>query len=213
MEETEKKVEIIDLVKYRNFLLKNLKEEARDLALAESDPLHTPMREIRQQRIKDLCGLLKEIETTFKKVGVFNTDEFTNFMTQFLTLTEEDKVRVRFRPEYKDGTKGNPACYVVCGKETSEILKDVIKTNKDLEDFMNSKTTDDITKIRGEVVYPFKKNLRMKDKYRTHYRLKIAIYELMQLKLDNPEMTDEERYRIVLENTVQRNLKRSNETK
>ena len=213
MEETEKKVEIIELVKYRNFLLKNLNEEVRDLALAESDPLHTPMREIRQQRIKDLYGLLKQIEETFKEVGIFNTEEFTSFMAKFLTLTEDEKVRIKFSPEYQDGTKGKPTCYVVCGKENAEILKDVIKTDKELQNFMNSRVSDDITKIRGDVVYPFKKNLRMKNKYRKHYRLKIAIYELMQLKIDHPEMTDEERYNTVLENTVQRNLKQSSERK
>ena len=195
------KVEIIELVKYRNFLHQQLNQEIVSLEFAEKDLLHTPNREIRLQRMKDLRNQIREIEPIFKENGSFKTDEFTDFMAKFLSLTEQSSVKSKWK-----GTDKKATYYVVSTPEELEILKESVKTRADFDKFSRLKG---VTRIKGEVVYPFKSNLKMKDKYRDHYRLKIAIYELMQLKLEHPEMTDEERYSIVLENTVRRNLEQS----
>ena len=49
----------------------------------------------------------------------------------------------------------------------------------------------------------------MKQDYRRHKKIKTAIYELIDLKIKQPELTDEERLQKVLENTVRRNLNKS----
>lgn len=193
------KKEIIELVKYRNFLNNALTEEVKELYLAEQDPLFTPTREIRTQRIKDFREMLKEVEDRFIETGTFNADLFTTFMAKFLTITEDERMKAKFKSS--DGK----SLYVICSPFTLGFLRNSIKTNKDLEKFVNGDATEDVTKIKGEVVYPFDKNLNMKEKYASHYRLKYAIYELMQLKVDHPELSEEERYNIVLNNTLRRN--------
>ena len=46
----------------------------------------------------------------------------------------------------------------------------------------------------------------MKEAFAKHKRLKTAIYELIDIKIKHPELTDQERFEIVLKNTVRRNL-------
>lgn len=204
-----KKAEIIELVQYRNFLLHRLEETIKEQQLAEQDNLLTVGTEARIKQMDDLEEKILEIEKTFKEKGMFHAEGFTSFMTQFLTLTEGNFVRTILRPEYNVDTLGNPTCYVISSKEMREVLKETVKTDQDVVKFLYSKVPEDVTKIVGEVVYPFRRNLRMKHKYAKHPRLKTAIYELMQLRMDNPELSEEECYKIVLENTVRRNLNRS----
>ena len=208
------KIEIIELVKYRNSLLHSLRQELRQLELAEQDLLHTPCREIRLQRMKDLKAMIKEIDLTFTETGTFNTDEFTDFLAKFFTLTGEgEKVKARIRTgleyAYPDGHRERINCYVVADPDTLELLRKNIKTDDDIMSYMRSKPTEGVTKIAGNYVYPFKDNARMKNKYGKHYRLKYAIYELMQLRIDHPEMTDQERYQQVLQNTIERNARKA----
>ena len=195
------KVEIIELVKYRNFLHQQLNQEIVSLEFAEKDLLHTPNREIRLQRMKDLRNQIRELEPIFKENGIFKTDEFTDFMAKFLSLTEQSSVKSKWK-----GTDKKSTYYVVSTPEELEVLKESVKTRADFDKFSRLKG---VTRIKGDVVYPFKENGRMKNKYGKHYRLKYAIYELMQLRIDHPEMTDQERYHQVLENTVSRNLRRT----
>ena len=202
--------QIIEMVKYRNFLHKALAEEIRAYSVDEQDLLLNPRRGIRTQRMSDLKKLVKEMEPTFKETGTFRTDEFTSFMAQFFTLTEGNFVKTKFRPIHKDGNLGNITYYVVSSPETKEVLRETIETDLDLAKFIKGDSPEDVTKFKGDYVYPFKNNLRMKDKFARYDRLKIAIYELMQLKLDYPNITDKERYEIVLRNTIRRNLKRNN---
>ena len=201
--------QIIEMVKYRNFLHRALADEIRAYNVDEQDLLLNPRRRIRTQRMSDLKKLIREMEPDFRENATFKTDEFTSFMVQFLTLTEGNFAKTKFRPVSKDGELGDTTYYVISSPETKEALKETIKTDVDLAKFISGKSPEDVTKLRGDYIYPFKKNLRMKDKFARYDRLKIAIYELMQLKMDNPEITDKERYQIVLENTVMRNLKRS----
>lgn len=203
-------VEIIELVKYRNHLLRELEEELRLDELDNNNLLHNPNRERRLIRIKSIKERIDEINTIFKETGTFKSDGFATFLAQFLTLTEGEFVKTTFIPT-KDGKDGEATFYLVSSPETKELLRETIKTKSDLTKFIYSNSPEDVTKIKGKYVYPFRKNLRMKPKYAKHYRLKYAIYELMQLKYDHPDMTDEERYTIVLENTLKRNFSRNGE--
>ena len=204
------KVEIIELVKYRNRLYSELKEEIRLQEIEEQDLLKTPNREIRLQRMKYLKTKLQNIEKIFRETAIFKTDEFVDFMTKFLTLTEGNYVKTKFRPVTTSGEEKPVDYYMISYPETRESLKEVIKDQYDLKRFLFGRSPEDVTKFKGPYTYPFKKNSKMKNKYTRHSRLKIAIYELMQLKIDNPNITDEERYNIVLENTVKRNFVNSN---
>ena len=186
-----KKREIIEMVKYRNFLLNSLREEINAQEMDNRSLLVNSMSGIRTQRMRDIGEMLKDLEVTFRQTGTFKTNEFVEFLTKFFTLTEGGKARgLKLDLEPFENEKV-PSYYVVGNEET----------------------VDFITDIKGEVVYPFKENLTMKDKYGDHYRLKYAIYELMQLKVDHPDITDKERYEIVLANTVRRNLIKSEQEK
>jgi len=48
----------------------------------------------------------------------------------------------------------------------------------------------------------------MKKEYKKHPRLKTAIYELINLKIKHPELTDQERFNKVLDNNMRKNLDR-----
>ncbi len=202
--------EIIELVQYRNFLYRCMKRELRNCKIAERRELKSVGREIRLNSLREIQDRIYDLEDTFRKNGTFKSEEFADFLTQFLTLTETDTVKTSFRPTLSTGETKDITHYVICSPEIRDILKENVKTDIDLARFWKTKTNEDIIKISGDTVYPFNNNLKMSSQFRRHKRLKIAIYELMQLKIDNPEITDKERYEIVLNNTIKRNLRRCN---
>ena len=71
---------------------------------------------------------------------------------------------------------------------------------------MESEASKNIIVLDEYNTYPFKSNFLMEEQFSNHKRLKTAIYELIDLKIKYPELTDEERLKIVLENTIRRNL-------
>ena len=201
------------MVKYRNFLLNSIREEINAQEMDNRSLLVNSMSGIRTQRMRDIGEMLKDLEVTFRQTGTFKTNEFVEFLTKFFTLTEGGKARgLKLDLEPFENEKV-PSYYVVGNEETVDFITDIVKTERDVKRFLKPNDYDDVIRIKGEVVYPFKENLTMKDKYGDHYRLKYAIYELMQLKVDHPDITDKERYEIVLANTVRRNLIKSEQEK
>ena len=170
------KVDIVELVKYRNHLYNELEEEIKLQEIESQNLLKTPNREIRLQRMKSLKRRLQEVEKIFRETAIFKTDEFVDFMTKFLTLTEGDYVKTKFRPITTNGKEKPVEYYMISHPDTRESLKQIIKNEQDLKRFLFGKSPKDVTKFKGPYTYPFKKNSKMRNKY-TRYEYKIRIYK------------------------------------
>ena len=172
---------------------------------AEQDPLHASGREIHLQRMKDIRAMLEEGKKLFKEVGVFDAKEFTKFLTKFLTLTEGTVyTRTVKKAENPKGPLGKHEYTVVHMKDSQDIIDSCTRTDEDLAKFLKTPLSSVIT-VKGDKAYPFTSNTKMQEQYASHHRLKYAIYELMQLRIDYPDMSDKDRYDTVLRNTRQRN--------
>ena len=196
------KVNIMHIVEYRDELHQEL---TRKLQILKGLDKSHPNRPNVVQRIRQINEELAIIERLYQSLANFQSEEFTDFMTKFLLLTEGSFVRSVFSAK----NSKVPSHYVISSKETKEFLKERIRTNRDLETFFRGETPEDVTKFEGATVYPFERSLRMQDKFAKHPRLRLAIYEVMQIKADNPEKRDTEVFSMVLDNTLRRNLKRS----
>jgi hypothetical protein len=200
------KKEVIELVKYRNKMLSELKEEMKALESSENGLLHSPGREVHVKRMQDLRQELRNIELYFRSIGTFDTKEFTKFMTKFFTLTNgEIYTRTIRKPQNPKGPLGGDSYYIVHSKDHQELVDGLTDTDENLRHFIKVLDLPYVTTIRGEKTYPFKSNATMKGEFGKHHRLKYAIYELMQLRVDHPELSDQEHYNTVLENTRRRN--------
>lgn len=196
------KIDIKEVVEYRDHLYNELTSLIQKIQGIDQ---RNPQRIKQVERIRSINKELEKIESLYARLAIFNADEFSHFMTQFLILTEGNYVRTRIHP--RNSTKATH--YVISSKETKEFLKEHIKTSDDVERFFRAKTPSDVTKIEGPTVYPFDKSLKMKNDFAKHPRLKDAIYEFMQIKASFPAFLDTEIFDIVLNNTLRRNLKRS----
>ena len=199
------KKEVVEIVEHRNALLKELDSEMKALEAAKGQ-LHTPGSEIHVQRMKDLRKELRDIELYFRTIGTFDTKEFTKFLTKFFTLTKDDTyTRTVRKAQNPKGPLGSDTYYIVHSRGNQELIDGLTDTDEHLLHFVKVLNLPYVTTIRGENTYPFKPNATMKGMFGKHYRLKYAIYELMQLRVDHPELSDADRYNTVLANTRKRN--------
>ena len=224
-----------EMIKCRNYLLKQLKIQQEKYAALGNNPFKNSKEKNEvYERILQLNDALDGIREIMYKGANFKTSEFAKFMTDFLILTKgnfklteltiasdynpdetffEQLKRKRARkkgirlPNIK-GTKH----YFISDPATKEFILENIYDEEDLETFLDMGYTKDLTMFDSYQTYLFNSDFTMKRKFARYPRLKTAIYELIQLKMDNPRLTDEERFQMVLNNTVRRNLKRSNVT-
>ena len=221
---------IKDLIKHRNTIYNELKKELEHLERLERLPLHYQEKDNTRVRIRDLEDELDCIRDFLRKTATFKTKEFVDFMTKFLVLTEGDyksteitllediptgrgPIYEKFsRRNYKDMTRdmSGKKVYFISDDTTSEYLEDNIYTEDDLNRYLILAKTDDVTYFEDGKYHPFNDNFSVKKEIASHPRLKTAIYELIQLRMDNADLTDKERFETVLENTIIRNYKRSN---
>lgn len=164
--------------------------------------------------IEIINNKLSEIESLLKKTTNFKRDEFKDFMTNILCLTEGSYGNYTYtvyrNPEEKIFFKKNKEkiYHLICKKDTIEYIKENIYYDYEFINFINDSNLYDVTLFEEEIIYPFNLDLTIRPKYARYPKLKNAIYELIQLKLDNPDITDEERYQIVIANTFKRTQNR-----
>ncbi|MBP5678390.1 MAG: hypothetical protein J6X28_00995 [Bacilli bacterium] len=185
------RIQIRDLVKHRNALHRELE--------GVISGIKNEGTEKNLQRMKEIQAELREIEKVFRENSTFNAKEFTKFMARFFTLTEDDVyTRTVKKANNPKGPLGKHNYYFVYSKDSQDLMEDITQSDEDLRKLVEN-TPSSIIIIRGEEVHPFKSNARMKDKFKNHTFLKHAIYELMQLRIDEPELSDLDRYQRVLD--------------
>ncbi len=200
-----------DIIRCRDILLKKMKIQQDKLKIARnknSKDQNKYLENIRQINIS-----LRKLENLLMKTAKFKTSEFVDFMSKFLTLTEGDFVSTKIVVEDemydKSESKKKNTYYMVSDKASSEFVKGHVKNEVGLTYFLDFDANEDVTLFGGKDVYPFNLSLDIKNMFYKYPKLIDAIYELIDLKLDNEQISDKERYEIVLNNTVIRNLNNS----
>ena len=220
-----------DMIKKRNYLLRKLQTEYIKLDKLSKNPFKdTKEKNTIYGNIQTIKDNLYIVEKTIYDGSHIKSNDFYYFITDLLKLTDEDleiiKIRVadiypnetliqkiKREKSWKKGIRIDDVqgkwCYFITDSTTKEIIDENIFDEYDLEDFIDSNLSKDTIIIDTFNLYPFNKDLSMKEEYRKHKKIKNAIYELIDLKIKQPELTDEERFQIVLQNTVRRNLNKS----
>ena len=220
-----------DMIKKRNYLLRKLQTEYIKLDKLSKNPFKdTKEKNTIYGNIQTIKDNLYIVEKTIYDGSHVKSNDFYYFITDLLKLTDEDleiiKIRVadiypnetliqkiKREKSWKKGIRIDDVqgkwCYFITDSTTKEIIDENIFDEYDLEDFIDSNLSKDTIIIDTFNLYPFNKDLAMKEEYRKHKKIKNAIYELIDLKIKQPELTDEERFQIILQNTVRRNLNKS----
>jgi len=218
-----------ELIDCRNRLFKQLRVSLRKLdSLNESYFTNTKEKRILKERIEEINYKLNQIEQIVHQSTNFKSYDFYEFLKKFLVLTEEDYEAyvLRIADSYSEETlfekvirekawkKGirlddvpGKWCYIVSDKTTREFIEDNIYDDDQLEEFMDN-INDGTIIIDTYYTRFFDKGPIMKKEYKKHPRLKTAIYELINLKIKHPELTDQERFNKVLDNNMRKNLDR-----
>ena len=198
-----------DMINSRNYLLKKLAIEYQKLDKLSKSPF---------------------VEEIMIRGAKFKSSDFAVFLENFLDLTEEGFKLTKFKvadaildetlsqkikrtKAWKKGIHIDDVqgkwCYFISDEATREVILENIFDEDDLEDFKDNEASKNVIILDEYNTYPFNNNFKMKDEFAKHKRLKTAIYELINLKIKHPELTDQERLEKVLQNTVRRNLNRS----
>ena len=220
-----------DMINSRNYLLKKLAIEYQKLdKLSKSPFVNRKEKNIINETINYCKYKLNNIEEIMIRGSKFKTSEFAKFLEDFLYLTEEgtkvtsfkvaDSIleetisqKIKREKAWKKGIHVDDVqgrwCYFVSDEATKEFILENIFDEYDLEDFKDSDASKNVIIMDEYNIYPFNRDFQMKEEFANHKRLKRAIYELINLKIRHPELSDEERFQKVLKNTVKRNLNRS----
>ena len=188
---------IAKIVNTRNALLKELKRIKIAIEVTPSTA-----KEL-SKRIKEIVSQLDEIEKLFQENATFKSEEFAKFIRMVFILTEEKYALTKLKNK-----KTNEPVYIISDFPTRDFVLNELQTEKDLETFIK-KSPEGTIILRGEETYPFKENAKMDEQFSKHKRLRLAIYDLIQLKLNNPYISDEERMKEELSFVLQTNLRNS----
>lgn len=225
-----------EMVKYRDVLLANLENEYIKLDNLSRFPLKDVEEKTKiYERINVIKDKLDYIQRIMYAGANFKTEEFVYFLNSFLKLIESNyivtKIRVAdsniyFEESLSDKIKRRKAwknkkrintvkgkwCYFISDEISRETILENIFDDEDLDVYKNSKVVNDVMIMDSFNTYPFYSNFKMKKGFASNPKIKTAIYELIDLKIKNPELTDEERFNIVLNNTKRRIAKKKNNT-
>ena len=188
---------IAKIVNTRNALLKELKRIKIAIEVTPSTA-----KEL-SKRIKEIVSQLDEIEKLFQENATFKSEEFAKFIRMVFILTEEKYALTKLKNK-----KTNEPVYIISDFPARDFVLNELQTEKDLETFIK-KSPEGTIILRGEKTYPFKENAKMDEQFSKHKRLRLAIYDLIQLKLNNPYISDEERMKEELSFVLQTNLRNS----
>ena len=223
------RLHIKDIIKKRNYLLIKLNKENQKLQ--NQNPLNIKEKNNIKKTIEKINKKLDKLEDILYECAEFKTKDFAEFMFHFLLLTEGDfkltelplaNIRAENSPlkilQFKKAKKNKQRFhnieedmyYFISDESTKEFILKNLFEESDIKYNLYFEETKDLTILSDEYTYPFEEDLTMNKKFARYPRLKTAIYELIQLKLDNPTLNDYERFRIVLENTIKRNYKKNN---
>jgi len=195
-----------DFIKCRDIILKNMKSESLKYKRT-NDITHL-------DNVQKLQDALNKLEDLISYYSTYDTKDFALFMKNFLILTEGNyeltEVNVH---DYDNRYSKNNTYYMISDSATKEYVTNNINNEADLTYFLDFHADEDVTFFDTKFVYPFDRKLRIKSEFSKYPRLEEAIYELIDLKLDNPGISDIKRFHVVLENTLRNNLNNSNETK
>lgn len=200
-----------DIVKCRDLLLKKLNIQKEKIKIAKIK--NSKDQDKYANNIKQIKVSLQKLDSLLMKTAKFKTEEFASFMTKFLVLTEGDFVlnEIEVDDWHYDFTKPKKNKYfIISDKASSEHISNNIKNEAELTYFLDFSAGPDVTVLEGDNTYLFTLNLHVKNQFSRYPRLVEAIYDLIDLKLADEEITDQERFDIVLENTVNSNIIRSN---
>ena len=220
-----------EIIDWRNALLQDLYSEEKKLEELSKKRFKKAQRRQTINNINEIQDYLEFFKRVTKDNSYFNSNDFADFLKKFLTLTEEEYYKTIFtiNNNYREGNKQETIVklkdsintnidsksdekniYIISDKKTKDFIENNIKSQRDLINFIRmSKDKKNIIVLDRYNTDPFDNNIIMKPQFARHPRLKTAIYELIQLKLNNLEITDTERYEIVLKNTILRNIRRS----
>ena len=223
---------IKDIMKYSLILEKELSKNQYKLKELETNPLTNRKEKIHlRNRIRDLILEINRIHEYLSLNTNFKTPEFVEFMAKFLNITEgkyvSSKVLMfktryshypinggnifeRYSREGRTIIEGGKFNYFISDDATATFITKNISNESDLNRLLALNFLNDIDYFTEDTFYPFNSDFTFDERVKRHNTLSRAILELIQLKIDNPEISDRERYEIVLNKTKEtsNNLKR-----
>ena len=212
MKETKSAKDVMDVIKKRNELLYKLKKLDDDLNSTSKNPFKDKKdKKIIKNEIIRIKDELSGLSILVKESSRFKSNEFCLFLENLLKLSYEDLEisRIKVNDPYScEKCNNSKIIYFISNNLTKRVFIEDISNDRDLEEFREN--NDSTIIIDTDYIEPFDNNIIMKEEYRKHLVIKNAIYELIDLYIKEPRLSDEERLNKVLENRIMKNINKSN---
>lgn len=206
---------IEELINTRRNLMKELNNQINKLEEYDRKPFKFySERKTTINTLKTIIRKLTYLDSIIIDGSTFKTEEFAPFIAEVLSQLGEKQEAIKQEIITKKiGRK-------IYFKDIYFIQKENQKPNyiptiydgRDLYAFENSYASNNVIILKDKNSCPFNRRENLKEKYQFYPKLKDIFYQLIDLKIKNPELTDEERMNITLESIKNRNEKQKNLT-
>ncbi len=181
-----------------------------------------------RKELKEKLNSIKEnISYYLHLIDTFTTferEDWFSFVTEYLSLTEQEEIVVtKFEKEYGKNKKEskhpfldtlfyldlNETDYLVSTKEDCKKIKERFKEENIKSAINSTKVQKYLLFSEEEEMVQVAHNKTIREKYQCFSSLQIAFERLIDLGLQNPELTAKERLNIVLEEAKKEDVKRN----
>lgn len=185
---------ILDLLKYGKLLNGELQQCE---SLLENNAFCDQQIGNLLTRINELKKEIKKLNITIKKVNNFHREEYLEFATELLNQNDGDYVFSKVL--VFDDENNAKFHYYISDPSTSEFLRKDVTYESDLNNIISSGMLDNTIHFREDNFSLLDGNYNINSELCKSDLLKEASIKAMQIKLDNPYITNAQRLDSILE--------------
>lgn len=195
-----------------------LEQEIDDMFISFFNPERHKLkkrRKVIKNRLKKIRNNVKMCKRLLENYTTFDADIFLPFLRDYLTLKENENYEILLDVEELDfgmaiATKTYPLNLygthynIVTTEENYEILEDnqdswSLADIDDIDDYLDNLDNDKYVCLEDEDEYTLLCGMKLDSDFKSYPYLYDVANELVDLKLSNPDMSDEERLESVLD--------------
>ena len=183
---------IYELLEYGKFLKRELEQLYFDLENDETRDIYSV-----KDAINDIKNELRVLNKYLKKIDNFHPEDFLKFATEYLNQFDNNYVYSRITM-FDHNNYGVKTHYFISDEVTAKYLNENINCEYDFENINNSEILNDIIHVEEGKFSLIDSNYDLNKELIKKEELIYPIYNILQLKIDNPYILNNER----LDNTL-----------
>ena len=132
--------------------------------------------------------------------GGYNLAEINTYESHYISSGQNANSIYEYYSRKNRTTQSKKTFFVISNPVVIDYLKQNISLDEELDTFLKLNENSDLICLKDNNIYPFNNDFNLKEQFNKYPELNMAINELIQLKIERPDITDNERYQIALNN-------------